>query len=348
MFEAGGVYAPYDAPRSPSVESGEVMSDEEEHVCPPPPPLIAKVPTSTPRPQLSYIAVLCVRKRQYFRNGVEIAQWFEFLLMKQKDFYQFPQTSSTELDPVFGMLFDRKLISVPPQEMGRYFEHQVDHGKTQLRVYRLPFERTQRPKKERTLNGTPRLFWICESEMASHDQLGEPSAFGVRIAPWALAPFYGLPCAMRFASPQPPLVLYHGTEQRFKDDIVRMGLKPSAKSQSMLGYGVYFARWDKASDFASHDAMNVQRATEGLVARCIVAVSPVIEMTSTIFCKCGCGKPYVDHTGENSKGYRTVFVGDNAIGATRRAEWCVKDPEAILLDGFFTIQSSSVADYAKP
>ena len=78
MFEAGGMYAPYDAPRSPSVESGEVMSEEENQVLPE--PVVFEKRPSTRSSSTFFTAVLCIRKRLHVRNGVEIAQWFEFRL----------------------------------------------------------------------------------------------------------------------------------------------------------------------------------------------------------------------------------------------------------------------------
>ena len=40
--------------------------------------------------------------------------------------------------------------------------------------------------------------------------------------------------------------------------------------------------------------------------------------------------PTVDHNGEHSRGCRAA---DNTLGATRRAEWCIKEPDAIHVDG---------------
>ena len=252
--------------------------------------------------------------------------------------YQFPQCrSDQDPDAVLATLRARKLITADPADVGRHFELEINTHRTRLLVFLIPFEKTQRARRDRELKGAPRLYWVCESEMAAHDQVGPPSAFGVPIAPWALAAYHKLPLHLRFASPSPPLVLYHGSEERFKEDIVHYGLKPSARNESMLGKGVYFARWDKAVDFAIHDAYNVARATPGVIFRCIVAVGRTLTMSSTMVCTCGCGKPFVDHTGEHSIGFRTVFVADNSVGATRRAEWCVKDPDAIVMDGVFTL-----------
>ena len=168
--------------------------------------------------------------------------------------------------------------------------------------------------------------------------MGAPSAFGVPVAPWSLASFYCLPVNKRFATPSPPLVLYHGTEGKHVKSIVDIGLKPNA-TPGMLGSGVYFGRWDKAADFAKHSASNVLRAEEGVVARCLVMAGDVIEMTSAMRCTCGCGKPYVDHNEFHTRGYRTVFLNDNSFGAAKRAEWCVKEPDAIYVEGFFMLET---------
>lgn len=328
MFEPGGYYAPYDA----GSESGEISTDDEEEeqekkV------VVHSQPTSS---RHTYTAVLFMRTREIVTRNKTLT-WFEFLMEKQKNMYQFPQrVGPNAVQDILESLKQRRLLSI--DSVDRYLETRVESGRTSLTVYKLPLERTQRARRDRELAGAPKLFWICESELATHDQVGPPSAFGVPIAPWALSVLSALPIRLRFASPTPPLVLYHGTETRFKHDILRLGLKPSVQSDAaMLGRGVYFARWDKALDFARHDAYNVLRSTPGIVLRCIVDTGRTIEMTSTAICTCGCGKPYVDHLSDHSRGYQTVFVPDNALGATRRAEWCVKDPDLIHLEGVFTV-----------
>lgn len=334
MFEIGGCYAPYNAPRSPSVsvESGEV-SEEEEVSVPPPPRLIGPPRTETPG---VFSAVLCIRRREVTKRA-ETLVWFEFLFEKFKDYYQFPQAPGGSFGGILNHLHQRRLLNVSPDRIERYFETEVSMGRTKLRVYMLPPEATQSIRQDRNLMGAPRLYWLCESELATHDQVGAPSAFGVPVAPWALRTFYTLHPSLRFASPSPPLVLYHGTDVSNVRDILTTGLKPSPGHDAMLGIGVYFARWDKACDFAKHDAGNVPRPVCGLVIRCIVAPGSTLTMKNTMHCTCGCGKPYVDHHGDHSRGYRTVYVPDNSYGATRRAEWCVKEPDAIYIDSVFKI-----------
>jgi hypothetical protein len=151
---------------------------------------------------------------------------------------------------------------------------------------------------------------------------------------------------MRFASATPPLVLYHGTDAGAVPGILKHGLVPCPKSAGMLGAGVYFARWDKAKDFALQDASNERRAVPGVVIRAIVTTGTTLEMRADMRCTCGCGKPFVDHNGERSRKFRTAFVPDNSRGATKRAEWCVKEPTAIFIDGIFSLASvPSFHDY---
>lgn len=324
MFEEGGEFAPY-CPASPtySIESGEI--EVERAPAPPPPP-------PSQRRVSSYTAVVCVRLREE-----EAAVWFEFLMEKRGEFYQFPQSETGNVHEVVKTLAERRMIrDIPDMEV--YFRAETSGARTQLRYYQLPLRLTQNPKRPRNLVGAPRFAWLCESELAKHVQLGQPSAFGHAIAPWSLTPFHKFAPSMRFASATPPLVLYHGTHAANVSQIFEKGLMPSGGLPGMLGHGIYFARWDKACDFALHDSLNVMRAVPGVVVRCVVATGDCFTMTAETKCTCGCGRPFVDHHAYHSRGCRTVFVSDNSVGATRRAEWCVKEPSAVLVEGVFSLK----------
>ena len=358
-FDVGGIYAPYDYPRSPSVESGEIIEEGEEESHAPPTefvecgggtatatpllPLPAK-PEALPTRQASesrcYTAVMLVRRRKMkLRAGY--AEWFEFLMERRGDFYQFPQINGKDVFFLFQQLIQKRQVSIRAEDADKYYETSVQAGRTRTQVYAIPLPLTQRLRRDRNLVAPPRLYWLCESQLATHEHIGPPGAFGLPIAPWTLASFYSLHPSLRFATSSPPLVLYHGTDARLSKEIAENGLKPSPGKAAMLGPGVYFARWDKAYDFASHDSGNDLRPEPGIVVRCIVLAGETRVMSSRMRCSCGCGKPSVDHNGEHSRGCRTVFIPDNSLGATRRAEWCVKEPDAIHVDGIFTIASDS-------
>ena len=344
-FEVGGIYAPYDCSRSPSVESGEVSEDED--ASPPTPPASLSPPreraSATTRPSSTYIkptqfsSVMLVRLRKTVLR-VGVTEWFEFLMERRGEVYQFPQIPGDRIEPLIEKLVQRRLLRDELlRTLQTYYITSETSGKTTMHVFMLPLEKTQQLRNDRKLIAPPNFYWMCESQLATHSDVGPPSAFGIPIAPWTLATFYALPPSMRYASPTPPLVLYHGTDASAAPGIATGGLKPAPRKDAMLGPGVYFGRWDKARDFATHDASNDVRATPGVVVRCIVVPGPTLTMQASMRCTCGCGKPFVDHSGDHSRGYRTVFIADNSIGATRRAEWCVKEPDAIHVDGIFGV-----------
>jgi hypothetical protein len=181
----------------------------------------------------------------------------------------------------------------------------------------------------------PRSMWVVESELATSAAMGHPATNGVcglRVCRRALGIWDTVvPLRYAFATTAPPLVLYHGTSDTAAADIVRDGLKVSPESGvAMAGPGVYLARWDKASDFARRDADGNLRTVPGVVLRVVLAVPPgaLYTLQATDICSCACARPYVDHGGRcpAAAGAVVVAVPDGAVGATRRAEWCVRDP----------------------
>jgi hypothetical protein len=288
------------------------------------------------RREAASVSVILVRVRK-----VELRlgnfEWFEFLLEKRGRYYQFPQASGSTASLLTHLIAKKQIFTLSADDIARrHFDSDIFVDKTTTSVYVLPFHATRKMRRDMTLNAPPRFYWLCESELATHSQMGPPTAFGSPIAPWSLAAFYRLPVHKRFATAHPPLVLYHGTDKRNIPSIADVGLKPNGATPSMVGTGVYFARWEKAADFARHDALYVVRAEPGVVVRAFVVCGATVTMTSTMRCTCGCGKAYVDHNGVHTARFRTVFIPDNAVGATKRAEWCVKEPDAITVDGFFS------------
>jgi len=300
-------------------------------------------PPVQPRPQpQTFSSVLFVRRRAMaLRLGS--LEWFEFLMERRGGggggCYQFPQIGGEMLEPLVSRLTQRHMLrgDVPATFHSHYITS-VTAGRTTMHVFLLPAEKTVQPRARggRKLIAPPNLYWMCESQLATHGDVGPPGAFGVPMAPWSLETFYSLHPSMRYASPTPPLVLYHGTDETAALDIATAGLKPAPRKDAMLGPGVYFGRWDKARDFATHDAGNDLRAVPGVVVRCIVSTGPTLTMLPSMICACGCAKPFVDHTGDHSRGFQTVYIPDDSYGATKRAEWCVKEPDAIVVDGIFT------------
>jgi hypothetical protein len=282
------------------------------------------------------VAVIFIRQRQFKAHT-----WYEFLMEYYGGTYQFPSAPAEGgPDPVMsvlhhcskrGMLFQPRNI----KELAPCFRLEVSTS-ANLRhiVYLVPWRTTQRPKPERRLKAPPTFYWLVESELAAHVQLGSPSAFGKPINRQSLEALSKLPLNLQFASMHPPLVLYHGTDAVAASIIGASGMLPNAKT-GMLGPGMYFARWDKASDFAVKDAERVARPVPGCVIRVISSVASCREMTLTDVCQCGCAKAFVDHTGHYGRGQDATYVPDNSLPATKRAEWCIRNPETILVDGVF-------------
>ena len=362
-FDAGGIYAPYDytRSRSTSVESGEIKESDSECEDAAAKPITKKTADNAsevrrrhqpetfavlapgPRRQPeTFSSILFVRVRSAkLRTGP--VEWFEFLMERKgqdaaSGCYQFPQIGGKELEPLVARLTQRRMLRGDvPATFRSHYVTSVTCGRTTMNVFMLPMEKTQQPRtRDRKLIAPPNLYWMCESQLATHGDVGPPGAFGLLMAPWSLETFYTLHPSMRYASPAPPLVLYHGTDDKAVLDIAATGLKPAPRKDAMLGPGVYFGRWDKARDFATHDAGNDARAVPGVIIRCIVFTGPTLTMASTMICSCGCAKPYVDHSGDHSRGFTTVYIPDNSYGATKRAEWCVKEPDVILVEGIFS------------
>ena len=186
----------------------------------------------------------------------------------------------------------------------------------------------------------PDATWAIESEFFEHDVIGGPCMFGVPICPFAVEAWQALPSECQFASTRPPLVLYHGTGESMARQILRDGcLKPGLASEwAMLGAGVYLARWDKALDFAQHTVDNIERVENGVVLRIVVCGIGCTDTTlmrvlgPEDVCTCGCFRAFVDHDGHQRPGQPPVtMVPDRAGGAVRRAEWCVRRPEMLVI-----------------
>lgn len=186
------------------------------------------------------------------------------------------------------------------------------------------------------------MVWAMESELVDHEALGAANVYGVPVCPFSIQSWQMLPVKARFATSTPPLVLYHGTGASAVASILRSGLKPGPGSdRAMLGPGIYLARWNKAKDFANHTVDNIERVEPGAVLRVAVCAAGgsntdrfVRTLTAEDICTCGCARAFCDHNGSLGKAFPVVAVPDNAGSATRRAEWCVRRPEMLLvLDG---------------
>jgi hypothetical protein len=298
----------------------------------PPPPL--------PR-RRSWLAFIFIRTRT---RGPDV--WYEYLMELHRGQYSFLQVDSRGdrapvqelLQQALSVASRRGLLFLPKdiEQAERCYESTTVGEGVPHRTYLIPMDTTQRPNPTRLLTAPPAMYWITESELAMHEQMGPPSAFGRPICPRSIKAHAALPLNLRFASAAPPIVIYHGTDAAAAAAIAASTFMPSAKPGMMLGAGLYFAGWDKASQFAEEDADRKPRPTPGKVLRCLLAGSTACTtMTGSMVCKCGCGRAFVDHTGEHGASTKVTFVPDNSLPATRRAEWCVRDPGCVFVDGMF-------------
>lgn len=275
-------------------------------------------------------------------------KWYEYLMQHQRkgNEYGFPQmfkSSASEVPEIavrhiLDTLKERRGMIHPPDDpadLEKCLQFKTLHGNTEFRVYFVPFAATQRPRRDRALRAPPNMYWVAESELAAHDEAGPPRVFGARVAERAQAAVYSLPTHLRFASPEPPLVLYHGTSRAGAAAAASRGLLPSQRG--MVGAGVYLARWDKAADFARADADGKSRDPPGQVLRCLAWTGRTVRMAGDMVCTCGCGQPFVDHHNEHGRGFDTTYVADDSLPATRRAEWCVRNADRVACEGLFDV-----------
>lgn len=199
--------------------------------------------------------------------------------------------------------------------------------------------RRQQPPTQ-LVSAKANTIWAVESELAFSTPTSAPGRgphiYQTPVCKHVLRLLQDLPMEFRFASSDPPLVLYHGTSVSAAETILRTGgrLLPTTQSGSaMLGSGVYLARWDKAVSFAQHNADNVTRGEGGAVLRCLVWPSGhTVELDSKWVCACGCSKAFVDHLGlAGGKDADVIKVPDDCGHATKRAEWCVRDPSRLFV-----------------
>jgi hypothetical protein len=258
-------------------------------------------------------------------------KWFEYLVEKSQGAgpeYGFPKGRT--MDQVVERLASRKLFSPPSamKDMEKCLQFETFLNGLQCKVYLVHIEATQLPRPDRVLRGQPQMYWVTGVELSGHAHLGPPCVCGLPVAKAAVSLYEAMPLKLRFATKTPPLVLYHGTAREATQSIATSGLLPTAKP-GMLGPGVYLARWDKASTFADKAG--------GVLVRCLVFPGNTYVMTPDDVCTCGCAQAYVDHNTHYGKGYTTTYVGDNSLPATKRAEWCVRDPTSVLVDGCFEL-----------
>ena len=272
--------------------------------------------------------------------------WYEYLVewSKADETYAFPKIrrygSEEDASMTIASRVSRRGLLTPPSrssDLEACLQHIVRvSSTTSFRVYFLHLELTQRPRSDRTLSSPPPLFWVTSSELCGHAQVGAPSIFGNQVAKHSVDAFCELPVRFRFANATPPIALYHGTAASNAAFIAEAGLFPST-DVGMLGYGIYLAKWDKAASFAVRDAENVSRGEPGVVIRCVVFPGPTWTMTRDMVCTCGCGRQFVDHNTHHAKATQTTYIPDNSLPATRRAEWCVREPSAVICDGVFSM-----------
>jgi hypothetical protein len=265
-------------------------------------------------------------------------QWYEFLVERTRDGtqYEFPQGQT--LEAVLGRVHGKKMFfpSRDLSELQACVCHEMVVRDVSYKAYKVHFRATQHPKADRTLPPQPHFLWVAGAELSGHVHQGPPAVCGLPVAAGAVAAFAALPPKHQYATKTPPLVLYHGTSADACKAIAKVGLLPTA-TPGMLGCGVYLARWDKATRYA-------QRASEGVVVRCLLFPGRTRVMTADDACTCGCGQAYVDHETAHGKDYDTTYVPDNSLPATKHAEWCTRDSAAVVVDCLFPVKPGREPD----
>lgn len=340
----------------------------QRHAEPPP-----QKQTAAPAPcAVAFLNVVLMRRRrasvQTSPIATETKQWFEVVMQLNagKTQYQLPSTGLRDCEPdtlraatyrVFTWSSLQPLLRNVRRRVAssRHLESLLVHecsftgrghrsgggggsgGANITRVFMLPDD-GDRGIARYSITEPPGTAWVAESELSGHDDVGKPAAYGVDIAVRTVNLAASLPVKLRFATSEPPLVLYHGTSEDAAETACLPlhaggGLRMGAKDQ-MLGPGVYLARLDKALKYAGVDATFAVRAARGAVLRCVVFPGAVLRRTRHDMCCCGCNKPFVDHHGSAAAaaGSDTTFVPDGAVGATMHAEWCVHEPSRVVID----------------
>ena len=304
-----------------------------------------------PRPRRQYNAVIFMRQRA-FRGRV----WFEYLLEFRNGAYQFPQVDTERVRPEEATLHlvhiagQRGMLYAPekPEEVESVYACTVTVDNTPHRVYRVPLHTTQSHRPERTLGIPPSMVWAAETEFAVHVQLGMPAVLGQQVCTRSLKALRQLPMELQFASATPPLVLYHGTTVAAANAIAMAGFKPGG---GMLGPGVYVSKYDKAERFTRETADHVPRTEPGALVRVLLfaPLGAMKTMTETDACACatcmagGGPRPFVDHLCVAGRDKPVTFVPDNSRGATRFAEWCVRDASLLMVDFLLADHGSGTA-----
>lgn len=366
--DLNGYCVPYAPPKTPSpvpynpderLDFGEPMLPRPPPLPPvpsypaPPPPAYNSKRRTVDRPYNPPNMALVVMRQRFARvaDGREV-KWYEYLMehVRSRGCYGFPQATyrghddaPVQVKRLLDRVSQRGVLHAPPsmehfEKCLQPFTPCVD-GIT-YRLYYVNMRTTQAPRADRELRGTPQYMWVTESELSGNVYVGPPSACGQSLSPAAVRAIGQLPLNLRFASPNPPLVLYHGTSVETAHVIARAGRLLPAAGPAMLGPGVYLARWDKAVSFSEHDAMGMARLGESRVLRCIVFAPKMFTMTRECVCVCGCGKSFVDHANHYGAEHDMTYVPDNSLPATRRAEWCVRRTDNVIVDCMFVIPGS--------
>ena len=303
-----------------------------------------------PSHDTAYAALILMRLRTHTTKADHTFQWYEYLVERsfRGEDYRFPQAAireprrddaiGTTLMSVASDAAHHGMLTLPTSYavLERCKQHVQTIRNCTYTTFYVHLRTTQSVRADRRLRGRPRYLWVTTGELGGHIQLGSPRVVGLPVHDGTVKAFNDMPVTLRFASDEPPLALYHGTNGAAAMHIPHHGFLATAR-QAMLGTGIYLGRWDKAEDFAKHDAENELRHEPGVVLRCLLFPGATMTMTADMICECGCGRPFADHNGVRGRGFHTVFLPDGSRPAASSAEWCVRYKDRVLCDGMFDI-----------
>ena len=175
-------------------------------------------------------------------------------------------------------------------------------------------------------------FWALSSELMGDERPWDKPFAAETLHIWDVLKM------PKTLSPHPPVALYHGTDVIYLESILKNSFRLPVCTKGclerkktctchMMGKCLYFAKYDKAFSHAKQTS-DWKKRSMGCVLRCAIRLGDC-RTQPKIPCSC-CGKPYVDHPGAwMTHPFNSLYLAPNSLPATRRPEWCVKDPKQV-------------------
>lgn len=177
----------------------------------------------------------------------------------------------------------------------------------------------------------PKTLWALESEMSSHETMGLPMPLEAPLTHGCLEAWQKLPVRRRFASENPPIVLYFPVPSlaKLRQDVEAMGGRlPTLPASSPQGPGVYLHRLGVAARRADPGASHRSR-DRPCVLRCAVFAPRIVMLMPSMVCTCGCKQMATDHGGVHAHGSDGSMLSE--MQTHGNASWCIRNPDAVVV-----------------